>query len=202
MSETADKRDGRTWVVIELTRAGDLKKEDGTLAATLIQALGAPKDFPIFIPAVVYSRGGRRVAIHLMEGYVFVATGLPEIAYFALERDKQYVRRVLSVVGPAGIRVMSVVHNDKIEEMRRKLKDQVASDIMEGMRVRITEGVYSALEGEVLDVEDEEAHVRILLRSIDLIVRVPKMFLDPSDSTDEFDVDQIEMTDFDDDGIE
>lgn len=181
MNGVADQRDGRTWVVIELTRAGEQLKEEGTLAAMLTDALGAPRDFPVFVPAIIYTRGGRRVVIHLMEGYVFVASGLMETAYFALERTCPYVRQVLATPGLSGLRALSVIPEQTVTEMRQKLRDQVATDIVVGMRIRITEGIYARLEGDVLDMEEDEAHVRILLRSLDLIVRVPKVLLDPLD---------------------
>lgn len=182
MGSSIDQRDARTWVVLELTRAGEGKVDEGGLEGLLREALSVDDKYPVFIPAVLYTRGTKRVAIQLMEGYAFVATGLPEVAYYKLEHSCPYVRQVLTVDDPHGMRVLSVIPNTSILEMRRSLHEQIACDIKKGMHVNVTEGLYSALEGEVLEVGDNDAHVRITLRSLDLIVRIPRVFLSPESS--------------------
>lgn len=179
----ADKRDARSWVVLELTRAGEARVEEGVLADLLREALGVGDEYPVFIPSVTYTSGGRRYSIHLMEGYAFVASGLPETSYFNLE-GCPYVRSVLTTRNPSGMLVLSVIPDASVQDMRKKLAQQVSSDLEEGMRVVIVDGVYTSLEGEVLELDGEDAHVRITLRSLDLVTRIPRVFLAPPKESD------------------
>lgn len=180
-----DQRDKPTWVVVELTRSGEQLAEDGNLDQALREALGEPTH-PVFVPSMVYVRGGRRTAIHLMEGYAFVGSGLAETRYFALEHDCPHVRQVLSFGGDGGhLRTLQTLPDSNIEDMRQQLRQHVATDIEVGMAVVITEGTYSNINAEVLGFEGEDAVVCIdELRSIQIITRVPKVFLDPEGTVD------------------
>lgn len=174
----SDQRDARNWVVLELTRLGEVKAEESLLEGLLREALKAGSDHPIFIPSASYQNAGRQVTVALMEGYAFVASGLPEMAYFGLE-SIPYVRKVLSTRTPSGMRALSVIPEKRILEMRAQLAQQVSSDITEGMRVTVTDGVYNHLDGEVVQVDGDSARVRFVLRSLDLIAPVPRVFLTP-----------------------
>lgn len=178
---TEDRRDDQTWVTIELTRAGENALEEGTLGARLRANLGVSEDWPMFMPAATYIREGRRITLHLLEGYVFVGSGLPETTYFAMETQSPVVRQILSSPGHRGIRVLSTLPNSAVEGMRNQLREQIATDITVGMAVQITEGTFSPLEGRVLYVEEEDAHVLIELRSIRIIKQLPRVFLEPID---------------------
>lgn len=170
-----DQRDDRTWVVIELSHLGETKVDEGTLEATLRRDLDIPHDFPIFIPIISYPKGARTINIHLMEGYVFIGSGLQDTAYFALER-KEYVTQVIST--PGRVRSLSVVPNAKIEDLRKQLRKLVASDLNAGATVRVTNGTYRNLEGLAIIVSGDTAIVRIKLRSLDLMATIPTVFLD------------------------
>ena len=95
------------------------------------------------------------------------------------------MRKVLTQRMPNGMRTLNVLPEREIASMRRKLAEQVSSDITEGMHVRVTEGTYGNMDGEVLTVDPEDADVRFTLRSIDLIARIPRVFLKPSGDGDE-----------------
>jgi len=114
-----------------------------------------------------------------MEGYAFVASGLPETKYFALERVSAHVKKVLANRTPNRIPVLSVVGDRDIDDMRRRLREVLAADIEEGMRVTVTQGTYAKLDGEVLHVGEEDAQVLIKLRSFQVIRSIPRVFLDP-----------------------
>lgn len=183
--ESGDRRDNLSWAVLELTRAGENRAEDGTLNDALREALDTSPDHPIFVPSTAYMKDGLRVAVHLMEGYAFVATGIPEATLFGLERDCPYVKKVLASPGPQGMPVLSVISDDDVEEMRSRLRDTIAKDIDIGMQVKINQGTYARLTGDVLDVEGDDAHVHIKLRSFEVIRSIPKMFLEPVGEDDE-----------------
>lgn len=173
----ADRRDGTTWVALELTRQGEKMVEDGTLAEDLRRSLEIEEEWPIFIPARVYEKNGKRVTIHLMEGYAFVATGLDEVRYFRLENSK-IVEQVMATRSTRGIRVLSVIPDAQVTDLRRRLNEEVAADIIPGMPVLVTDGIYSKLEGVVVDTEGDHAVVRFELRSLEVISKIPKVFLD------------------------
>lgn len=174
----ADQRDSTTWVALELTRHGERLIEEGTLVNELRRALDIDEDWPIFIPSKIYEKKGRRVTVHLMEGYAFVATGLDEVRYFRLENTKLVSQVLSEKKGGGGIRVLSTISNARVVELRRQLNEEVASDIIPGMPVLVTDGIYSRLEGVVLDVEGDYAVVHFELRSLKVLSKVPKVFLD------------------------
>jgi hypothetical protein len=62
--------------------------------------------------------------------------------------------------------------------LRRRLSEEVASDLAPGMLVFVNDGIYTQLEGTVLDTEGDYAVVRFALRSLEVISKVPKVFLD------------------------
>ena len=176
-----DQRDELTWVTIELTRFGETKVEDGTIESLLRKDLELEADFPIFVPAVTFTKNGKTVTRPLVEGYVFVASGLVEVAYFALER-RPYVEKVLdSTPGPTKMRVLHTIPNKHIEDWKVKRQELLASTIQEGEQVRVLDGPYRALEGKVLGVEGDQAFVQVCLRSINLIITAPRVFLEALD---------------------
>jgi transcription antitermination factor NusG len=151
--------------------------EDEELERELRRGLDVEDDWPVFVPARIFKKKGRRVTVHLMEGYAFVASGLDEVRYFRMENTK-LVAQVLATRGARGIRALSTIPDSRVAELRRQLNAEVAADIVPGMRVLVTDGVYSKLEGIVLDTQDDHATVHFELRSLEVISRVPKVFLD------------------------
>ena len=173
-----DRRDEATWVALELTRAGELKVEDGSLEADLRSALGVDQEWPIFIPAKVYSKSGKRVTVHLVEGYAFVASGLDEVSYFRLEQEKKIVSKVMTAKSPSGLRVLSTISDQQIFALKKQLLEKIAADISPGMTAEVTDGKYKGLEGEVVSIENDYALVFIRLRSLHVIAQIPRVFLD------------------------
>lgn len=173
-----DQRDDTTWVALELTRHGEQKVEDGSLADALREDLGVDADWPVFIPAKVYSKSGKKVTVHLVEGYAFIASGLDEVDYFKLEGDKKLVAKVMAVPSPSGVKVLSTVSDEEVSDLRRQLLERIASDITPRMRVRVTDGKYRGLEGQVEYVEDDYAVVYVELRSLQVVAKIPRVFLD------------------------
>lgn len=173
----ADRRDGPTWVILELTRQGEKLVESGTFETDLRRSLRVDEDWPVFVPARSYERKGRRSTVHLLEGYAFVGSGLDEIHYFKLETGR-LVSRVMCDLTASGMRVLRTVSDAEVADMRRKLNAEVATDIMPGMAVVVTDGTYSKLEGTVVDIEGDHAVVRFELRSLKVITKLPKVFLD------------------------
>lgn len=178
----ADQRDATTWVVLELTRSGELRVEDGSLEAAIREVPGF-HDIPIFVPAATYVRNGHKITVQLMQGYVFVASGLPEVAYFELERQSPHLRKVLSTTGSGGLPTLSVINNKDVEEMRSQLQAEIALNLHVGMEVQVNQGPYSGLSGQVVSLVEgkEEVQVLIRLRSLQVIRSIPRVFLEPAE---------------------
>lgn len=174
-----DQRDDLTWVTLELTPLGEDRVRDGTLEKILREELGVENDFPIFVPATTYVKGGNQVTLILMEGYAFVASGLDDTTYFRLEK-KPHVAKVLSSQegGSWKIRTPLVVANAQIKNLRRHLQEQAAVGVSVGDEVRVLHGRYRNLDGVVQDLQGENASVEIKLRSLELITPIPRIFLE------------------------
>lgn len=186
----ADDRDATTWATLELTKAGEDKAVEGTLAKALRSELGVEDSYPLFVPYTSYEKGGRRVSVRLIEGYAFVASGLPETRYFALEKGN-LVSQVISSRGVHGVRVIHCVPNSRIDQLRSQLRASSSSSLEVGVRVRVVGGNYARLEGDIVDVNTDRAAVRITLRSIDVIAWIPFVALDSNlDSEEEVPEDQ------------
>lgn len=177
---TEDKRDRPGWVVLELSKLGEQKVEEGNLAVTLRADLGVGENFPVFVPSARFIRGNRTMILHLLEGYVFVGAGLDEIDYFSLEK-KSYVCQVMSsVLEHPPIRVLSVVEDSRVDAMKAQLRRLCQDWLREGDRVRILQGDLRSMEGRVILLDGESAHVKIELRSMEICACVPKIFLEIS----------------------
>ena len=183
MPRPRDRRDEPTWVLLELTPIGQQHAEAGTLEDDLLEYLGAPFHWPVFVPSRTFTRGGRRYTVHLVEGYAFIGSGYEEARYFALEHvGAKLVKQVMSTETLNGIRVLHTVKNSKVEDWKAMLRDECTSDIKEGANVTINEGKLKDLEAEVLDVDGEYADVLVKLRSAHGIARLPRYFLEVRDT--------------------
>jgi transcription antitermination factor NusG len=171
-----DHRDDQTWVTLELTRMGEEKVQDGTLEETIHKELDLPPDFPIFIPAATYRKGTRNVTILLMEGYAFIASGLPDTRYYELEK-KPFVNQVLSS-HTSPVRTLVTVSERRVEALRRDLRRITSSELTKGDRVRITEGQFRNLEGSIRGVGNGDAFVEVTLRSLEVMATIPLVFLE------------------------
>jgi len=172
-----DIRDQLQWVVIELSYLGEMKSDEGVLEDTLRKDLGVKSEFPIFIPATTYYKNGNPVTLHLMQGYIFLSSGLPSTTYFALEK-KPYINQVLSEDNHLGIRSLSVIPSTHVEALKAKLRAAVSEGISINTHVKVLEGPYEHMEGEVILLQDETASVLFSLRSRQLIVNLPKVLLE------------------------
>lgn len=162
-----------------MTPLGEIKVDDGSLEQSLRYDLKVDSDFPIFIPATTIKKGHRTSTVYLLEGYVFVASGLmPETRYFRLE-DKSYIEQVISAQsGPHRIRTLSVIPDSQIRALRRQLQSIIGAEVEIGDKVRIVEGTYRGLEGVVEGKGQDMAYVHFVLRSMNVITGVPLAFIE------------------------
>lgn len=176
-----DERDAQTWAVLELTRAGERLIDEGKMEETLRRHLKCGDAHPIFVPAIFYPPirpDDTPIVLSVTEGYVFVATGLPDCDLYALE-STQFVRKVLHTRNPTGMRVLMTVPDTSLWELRRGLAKLVASSISSGMSVLVLHGLLAGLEGTVVSDNGETIDVYVEMRSLRLLRRLPKTSVRP-----------------------
>lgn len=164
------------WVVVELSHQGERKTayELKTIVENEIS-----DGTEVFIPSITYTRHDNNVTVCLMEGYFFVSGGLPSSIYFQLE-NLPYVRRVLSRDEATG-RYICYVGESTVTDLKEKLRAQAARDIEVGDDVLVTDGTYSELKGEVLDLFPDEGTATLRIKelvSMDVIVKLPYQFFE------------------------
>lgn len=176
-----DQRDAPTWIVLELSPNGEDRLEDGTLEQSIRSDLGVNTSHQIFIPATTYRKGNKTITLRLMEGYVFIASGLPETEYFALEHRPYAVQVMSTRPGPYKMRVLSTVPDSRVQDLKRQMREMLSSDIALYDKVTVIDGTYKTLEGVVVGVEKDKAFVKINLRSMEVIATIPLMFLEETE---------------------
>lgn len=179
-----DKRDEKTWVILELSHLGEAKVTEGVFETQLKRLLGRKyrgESYDLFVPCRIYERGGRKVALQLMEGYAFVDSDHDFDFFLAIE-GTDLVRKVMRTPSPSGVDTLHSLPNREINGLRGQLREMIMKDVEEGTIATIAEGIYKNLEGLVLGLIDENAMVRIELRTISVITLIPQMFLETADT--------------------
>lgn len=163
------------WVVVELSHQGE-KKTPQELRSVIGQYIG--EEVEIFIPALTFKRRETHVTMYILEGYIFIASGLPTSKYFDIE-DNVNVACVLTNDEASG-RYLCYVENDVVEDLKEQLREQAAMTLKKGDKVRIKEGAYAELDGEILDIlDDDRAMVHVTdLQSMEIIIELPFQFLE------------------------
>jgi transcription antitermination factor NusG len=177
---SGDQRDKRTWVVVELSRMGELKLEEGSIETLLRDTFKIPVEVSFFIPSTSYESAGKKILVHLMEGYLFIAYQMSDSFYISLE-NTIYIRKILTSKLPNGTRIIHTIPESKISGMREKLASKIAEDILPGMSVRVVDGPFTNLEGVVESVDADLAQVYFTMRSIEMVAPVARSFLVPQE---------------------
>ena len=179
-----DVRDEITWAVLELTPHGERIAEAGMLEEILRDYADIPGDHPVFVPYLTITYSGTTSLFSVMEGYAFVASGLPDQSYRGLIYTP-YVKQILSRGGQGHSWVLDTVPDSSVRELRQRLNELVSVEIQEGMKVKVIEGSYSGLEGKVISVGPKHAMVFVELRSLRALKKMPRFILRPSDDSNE-----------------
>jgi transcription antitermination factor NusG len=183
-----DYRDDITWVVLELTPAGEKHAEEGLLEKSLRDLLEIDFSFPLFVPYATFVRNGRRSVLNVVEGYAFVASGLTDSTYLSLPVRSPYINAVLHRSSSGrNMPVLTTVPDKSIRSLKANLAKMISREIEEGSSVRVVEGFYVGFVGTVISFEGDNAHVLIDLRSLKAIKTLPKFFLRPTDGILGFD---------------
>ena len=178
MGNQQDSRDIETWVVLELSAAGERLASKGTLEKYLRSLF---PDKSIFVPYLSYEFDGRSVLFNVMEGYCFVESGLDERYYISEARESPYLKRALYSTGLNC--TLNTVSREVVSQLSDQLSRMFAEDISVGMQVSVQRGVCSGLSGKVLSVNSSlgTAQVLVELRSLKTIRTLPCFTLLPQE---------------------
>ena len=168
-----DSRDSRTWVVFELSYAGEREAAQGTLLPHL-ERLFPEKE--AFVPYVSHSYNGKNVLFNVMEGYCFVESGLDDRDYTHVCVESPYFVKALG-----NRKGLQTLPDSMVEDLKVKLSHMMAAEVQVGLQVRVVNGMCSGLQGTVLHVDDGVAQVLVELRTLKTIRHVPCYALVPAE---------------------
>lgn len=174
-----DARDETSWLILELTPQGERLAEDGDLEKLLRAHGRLPTTHPIFIPSLTYVADGRKHFVSVMEGYVFVASGLDNTTIKNLLASP-YVNSILSH-GSGIRRTLETVPDANIRDLRKRLSEMVGAELKEGMPVKVTEGPLLGVQGKIIEVLDNQDTVLMIvnMRSLHAIREIPRLCITP-----------------------
>lgn len=182
-----DQRDELTWVVLELTEVGERLAEEGGLESHLRAILNCDEEHPIFVPYTVIVRHRRRAVINVIEGYAFVATGLPDTQYLSLPNRSPNIKSVMHRVGAGKLAILTPAPNKSVQDLQNRLRQMISCEIELDSEVRVHEGLHKGLVGKVVEVHGDDAFVLVKMRTIEAIRVFPRYSLRPADGVLGFD---------------
>lgn len=170
--------ESEAWIAVELSPLGDQKVEENKIEGILRSLLPRTESpHPIFVPAIQIHKNGRPYMYRIMEGYAFIASGLRDTDYFRLERSP-YVESVISSPSEESVRVCRRIPDKDIQDLRVKLHAASSATLSVGNWVKILNGSYAKLEGEVVAVRGEVSDVLVEMRSTRIIVPIKNASLE------------------------
>ena len=149
------------WIVLKLTSLGENTLEH-VLRASLNTIFGEDIDvfFPFKSPKEHYNS-----KISVLDGYIFVKPRL-EVNYYELT-NTYYFEKLTNDK-------FSFLSNEKVNELKKKLKEKCEHLFFEYEYVKVIDGPYKDLEGSIIRVNKETVVLDIHLRSRAILVEVPK----------------------------
>ena len=173
-----DGRDEITWIVFELTHAGERFATEGNLEAHLRRTLSLDPTHEVFVPYLPLKCDNKVTLFNVMEGYAFVASGLDERLYFLATHESMCLKSVLHSKQDRTC-ILMTVPDEKIRDLKKRLHDMIAVEIRKNMRVGVIQGPYKGLEGLVAELTPDVALVLIELRTLRTIRSFPRFALLP-----------------------
>jgi transcription antitermination factor NusG len=160
------------WFIIEVS-----EHEDSATYPELVVALQSVfgPDVEYFIPIYHEQLGSYTSTNTLFEGYVFVKDSDKVRKNLANIKDSQLFSGFLKQGGK-----VQMLNVKEINSLRRKLKNSLNKKFQPGIRVKVHEGVFQNLEGEILCLEDNGriANVKIVCLSREIIAPIPTTCLE------------------------
>lgn len=166
------------WVILELSSKADGEDPDLIRKSITYMIRGAE----VFIPAAVTQVGEDRVVHYLVEGYAFIRHTFTDAVYNKLENSKyvsNVVTRVARVANGRSVRQLGFISTADVDRMKRQIQAETDQGIGVHDTVLITSGAYKQIQAKVIEdlPEEDKVQVRVMLRSKDTIVSLPRSFL-------------------------
>lgn len=159
------------WLILELNDIENASYKE--IETAVIMVFG--DDIEYFIPIHHERMGSYLSTSILMEGYVFFRDCEQVRQKAANIREQKNLSRFLSVNNK-----FQTVSTAVINDLKKKLKNSLKRKFEEGASVRVLEGVFKNLVGEVIDVEDKGRRVMIRIKRIsrEIIAPIPATLLE------------------------
>jgi transcription antitermination factor NusG len=160
------------WYILEINEHGESATYP-ELVAAIQEVFGVDAEY--FIPIYHEQLGSYISTNTLFEGYVFVKDSDTVRSNLINVRDSQIFSGLLKMCGK-----IQMLGSKEINNLRRKLKNSLNKKFQQGVKVKVHEGVFQNLEGEVLSIEDNGriANVRIVCLSREIIAPIPTTCLE------------------------
>ncbi len=159
------------WLILELndTLESITYRE---IEAAILTTFG---EVEYFIPIHHEQMGSYISTSVLMEGYAFVRDCTENRQNINNLRDQRVFMGALCVAGK-----FQTLTSDAIGSLKRKLKHSLKKRFSNGTRVRVLDGVFKKLVGEVISVEDngKKIVVKIIMISREIIAPIPSTLLE------------------------
>lgn len=162
------------WVALELSSRGETEKDINTVLALVKKSIGSD-DVEIFVPIYYEDEEYFEKNVTLLNGYFFIRHD-PTHSYHKLKESKYFE----GVVCHPKTREVDIIPDAQIQELKNKfdglMKD--ASRVKPGQTVRILDGLYKGLVGELVKVmkRDQMCIIKITsLKSRKITVSAPLM---------------------------
>jgi transcription antitermination factor NusG len=155
------------WLIIELSEHADSASYP-ELEAAILSVFGAEAEF--FIPKHHEEMGSYVSTNTLFEGYAFIKDS-EEIRTRAMSlKESRFFQGVLRSYGK-----IRTLDSRVIGGLRKKLKNSIKKKFKPGAVVKVLDGIFENLIGEIISTEDSGrvANVRIRCMSREIIAPVP-----------------------------
>lgn len=155
------------WFIIELNEQSDSASYPELKMA--LQSIFGP-EVEFFIPKHHEELGSYISTNTLFEGYVFVKDSEDVRNQISNVKESRFFQGVLKHAGK-----ISTVDSHTIGGLRKKLKNSLKKKFKTGTKVKVLEGIFQNLIGDVLSTEDNGriVNVRIRCMSREIIAPVP-----------------------------
>lgn len=158
------------WLILELNDIEDLGYKEIEIA--IISVFGDGVEY--FIPIHNECVGSYNSSTVLMEGYVFIKDCVPVRDRLLSLREHRVFSRVLNNNGR-----YQTVSSETVAGLKRKLKGTLKRRFLIGSEVKILDGIFKNLIGEVMSNDDgKKIVVRIKRISREIITTVPSTVLE------------------------
>jgi transcription antitermination factor NusG len=158
------------WAVLVLSLKGEEQAKQTNLAKVLSNHSGILAE-DIYVP-LIKSNGE---VVFLLEGYVFVKTGYPSSYYFDLVRTAHIDFMCSEFNQETGLFSKGVITDFELKKMVAKA-NSLGGTYKVGSEVKVKDGHFKGLEGEVVEVFEKEGVTYyclfIKLRSVEMILKL------------------------------